>query len=78
MPEPILEKIASETAGKIRVAKLNVDENPLTAGRYGIRSIPTMMVVRDGRIIDKWSGALPEPLLRQRIAHLLNPQGAPI
>jgi thioredoxin 1 len=73
MTEPILEKIARENAGKIRVAKLNVDENPLTAGRYGIRSIPTMLVVRDGRIIDQWSGALPEPLLRQRIAHLLNP-----
>ena len=71
MTEPILEKIARETAGRIRVAKLNVDENPIISGRYGIRSIPTMMVFRGGQIIDQWAGALPEPVIRQRIAHLL-------
>ena len=72
MTEPILEKIARETAGRIRVAKLNVDENPIISGRYGIRSIPTMMVIRGGQIIDQWAGALPEPVIRQRIAHLLS------
>ena len=72
MMEPILENIARESAGKLRVAKLNVDQNPKTANRYGVRSIPTMMVVRDGQIIDQWAGALPEQLLRQRIANILN------
>lgn len=72
MMEPILENIARESAGKIRVAKLNVDQNPITANRYGVRSIPTMMVVRNGQIIDQWAGALPEQLLRQRIAHIVN------
>ena len=71
MTEPILEKIAGETAGRIRVAKLNVDENPIISGRFGIRSIPTMMVFRGGQVIDQWAGALPEPVIRQRIAHLL-------
>ena len=71
MTEPILEKIARETAGRIRVAKLNVDENPVISGRFGIRSIPTMMVFRGGQVIDQWAGALPEPVIRQRIAHLL-------
>lgn len=71
MTEPILEKIARETAGRIKVAKLNVDENPVISGRYGIRSIPTMMVFRGGQVIDQWAGALPEPVIRQRIAHLL-------
>ena len=71
MTEPILEKIARETGGKLRIAKLNVDQNPVTANRYNVRSIPTMMVVRSGKIIDQWVGALPEAMMRQRIAHLI-------
>jgi len=73
MTEPILEKLAKETHGKLRIAKLNVDQNPLTANRYNVHSIPTMLVVRSGKIIDQWVGALPEAMLRQRIAHLINP-----
>ena len=71
MTEPILEKIARETGGQLRIAKLNVDQNPVTANRYNVRSIPTMMVVRSGKIIDQWVGALPEAMMRQRIAHLI-------
>jgi len=72
MTEPILEKLASETVGRLVVAKLNVDENPQTAGSYAVRSIPTMMLMKNGKIIDQWVGALPEPVLRQRLAHVLN------
>jgi len=72
MTEPILEKVAAESADRLVVAKLNVDENPNTAGRYAVRSIPTMMLVKNGQIIDQWTGALPEPVLRQRLAHILN------
>ena len=68
MTEPIVEKLANENAGRLRVAKINVDENPYTAQHYGVQSIPTMMIVKDGRIVDRWMGALPEPMLRSKIA----------
>jgi thioredoxin 1 len=68
MTEPILNKLAQEMQGRLLVAKVNVDENPKLAGRFGIQSIPTMMVVKDGNIIDRWMGALPEPALRSRIS----------
>jgi thioredoxin 1 len=71
MVGPIVEKLAGEHGGKMRFVKVNVDENPLVSGRYGIRSIPTMLVVRDGKIVDRWAGALPEPALRGRIAPYL-------
>ena len=68
MTDPIVKKLAGEMAGRLRVVKVNVDESPRTAERYGIRSIPTMMVFKGGRIIDQWSGALPEGMLRARVA----------
>jgi len=67
MVAPVLDKLASEWAGKVKIAKVNVDENPLAAGRYGVQSIPTMLVVKDGRVIDQWAGALPEPAMRARL-----------
>jgi thioredoxin 1 len=71
MTDPILEKMAGEMAGRVLIAKVNVDENPQTAQRFDIRSIPTMMVVKDGRIVDRWMGALPEPNLRSRLSSAL-------
>jgi thioredoxin 1 len=71
MVEPILEKLAHEMAGRLRVVKVNVDQNPLTAQRYGIQSIPTMMVVKNGQIADRWMGALPEGPLRSRVMPFL-------
>ena len=71
MVEPTVEKLARENTGRVKIAKVNVDENPTIAGRYGIQSIPTMMVVRNGQIIDRWAGALPEPALRSRVAPFL-------
>jgi thioredoxin 1 len=71
MTEPVLEKLAREMSGRVVVAKVNVDENPLVAQRYGIQSIPTMMVVSGGKIIDRWMGALPEPALRAKLAQAL-------
>jgi thioredoxin len=71
MTEPILEKLARELGGRLKVAKVNVDENPALSQRYDIRSIPTMMVVKNGKIIDRWMGALPEPNLRSRVAPLV-------
>jgi thioredoxin 1 len=72
MVEPVVEKLAREMAGQLNVAKVNVDENPAISQRYGVQSIPTMMVVRDGQIVDRWMGALPEMAIRNRIAPHLN------
>jgi thioredoxin 1 len=71
MTEPILEKVAGETGGRLKVAKVNVDENPHLSGRFNVRAVPTMMIVRDGRVLDQWSGALPEPALRGKLAQVL-------
>jgi thioredoxin len=68
MVAPTLDKLAGEMAGRLRVVKLNVDENPITAQRYGVQSIPTMMVVKNGKIVDRWAGAFPENALRGRVA----------
>ena len=68
MTEPVVEKLAREMNGRLKVAKVNVDENPMVAGRYGVQSIPTMMVVKNGQIADRWVGALPEPAMRSKVA----------
>jgi thioredoxin 1 len=71
MVEPIVEKLAHEAAGRMRVAKVNVDENPGLAMRYGVQSIPTMMIVKGGQIVERWAGALPEAALRSRVRRWL-------
>ena len=60
MVAPVLDQLASEYAGRIKVAKLNVDENPMTASRYGVQSIPTMLLFKNGNQVDKLVGALPK------------------
>ncbi len=72
MVAPILEKLAREQTA-LKIAKVNVDENPGLAGRYGTTSIPTMIVVKGGREVDRWVGALPENAIRSRIARWLQP-----
>ena len=57
---PSLEEIATEMAGKVTVVKLNVDENPLVAGKLGIRSIPTLMLFKDGKLGSQKVGAAPK------------------
>jgi thioredoxin 1 len=58
MIAPILDEIAAEYAGKIKVAKLNIDQNPTTPPRYGIRGIPTLMLFKDGNVEATKVGAL--------------------
>jgi thioredoxin 1 len=67
MIEPAVENLARDAAGRMRVAKVNVDENPAVASRYQVHGIPTMMVVKGGQIVERWSGALPEPALKSRV-----------
>ncbi|WP_416972192.1 thioredoxin [Streptomyces sp. 4F14] len=70
---PILDQLAAEHADKIRIVKLNVDENPETAAQYGITSIPTMKVFQGGRPVTTVVGALPKPALEARLAEYLAP-----
>jgi thioredoxin 1 len=72
MTEPILEKLASELHGKLTIVKVNVDESPQLSNRYGIQSIPTMMLLKNGNVIDRWMGALPETALRSRLSRIVN------
>ncbi|GIU67653.1 thioredoxin TrxA [Candidatus Phycosocius spiralis] len=55
---PALEEIANELAGRIVVAKLNIDDNPMTGTRYGVRGIPTMMLFKDGQVLSTKVGAM--------------------
>lgn len=71
MIAPHVDALAREMGGRAIVAKLNVDENPVTAGRYGVRSIPTLLIFKNGQAVDRIVGAQPAPVLRQRLqAHL--------
>ncbi len=64
MIAPLLEELATEFGGKVQVAKVNVDENPVTAANYGIRSLPTLLVFKNGELIDQHVGAAPKPRLK--------------
>lgn len=68
---PILEEIAAETEGKLRIVKLNTDENPQTAAKYGITSIPTMHVFFQGDIAKTIIGAQPKPKLLKELEPFL-------
>jgi thioredoxin 2 len=59
MLAPTIDALARDYAGRVLVAKLDVDANPATAGRFGIRSIPTVLVFRDGRLVDRITGVQP-------------------
>ena len=65
---PILEEIAAEHAGKLRVVKLNIDENPKVAASYGITSIPTMSVFSGGEVVKQIVGAKPKSVLLKDLA----------
>jgi thioredoxin len=71
MVAPVLDQLASEYQGRIKIAKLNVDENPITSSQYGIRSIPTMLIFKNGRQIHKLIGALPRQEIEQHVKSVL-------
>lgn len=74
---PILEELSRELAGRLKVVKVNVDDNQGLARRYDARSIPTLLVMRDGDVVDRVVGALPKPALVARLTpHLKPPRGS--
>ncbi|MCK4243864.1 thioredoxin, partial [Candidatus Bathyarchaeota archaeon] len=68
---PIIEELASDYAGKILFGKLNVDENRTTAIKYEIMSIPTLLVFKTGKLVDRIIGAMPKALLEPKITQYL-------
>ena len=64
---PVIEELASDYAGKAVVAKLNVDENPKIAAQYGIRSIPSLLVFKNGKVVDQMVGALPKNMIATKL-----------
>jgi thioredoxin 2 len=74
---PILAELARETPGRLKVVKVNVDENPVLSRRFDASSIPTMVILRDGREVDRIVGAAPKEVLAARVKpHLPTPKGA--
>jgi thioredoxin 2 len=71
MISPVLEDLAGRHAGRLKVVKVDVDANPTLAARFGAQSIPLLVVIRDGREVDRIVGALPRAALEQRLAPVL-------
>lgn len=69
--EPILEELSAELAGRVRVAKMNVDENPVTAARFNVRSIPTLLAFKEGHEIDRIVGVQPKSEIARRVERLV-------
>jgi thioredoxin 1 len=67
MVAPIIDELAREYAGKVVFGKLNVDENPQTAMQFGIMSIPTLLIMKNGKEIDRIIGALPKHSIEERL-----------
>lgn len=63
MVSPVVDEIAQDYAGRVKVVKINTDENPTVASQYGIRSIPTLMIFKDGDKVDMVVGAVPKTTL---------------
>jgi thioredoxin 1 len=71
MIAPVVEELANEYDGKVSFAKLDVDANPKTAMQYGVRSIPTLLIFKDGKPAETVIGAVPKSVLKKRIDKVL-------
>ena len=71
MVAPIVEQLATEYEGQIKVGKLDVDANQHTAVRFNVRSIPSILFFKDGKLVDTVVGAVPKPILERKVKELL-------
>ena len=71
MLAPTIDQLSSEMSGRVKVAKLNIDENPGVANRYGVRSIPTLLVLKNGREVDRLVGVQPKQEIVRRLENAL-------
>ena len=72
MIAPIVEELAREYDGKLKVGKVDVDSNQQVSMQFGVRSIPTLLIFKDGKVVDQVIGAVPKRLLAEKIAKHLN------
>jgi thioredoxin 1 len=70
MVAPMLEELAQELNGKVKIAKMNVDENPNTPPLYGIRAIPTLIIFRGGKIVEQITGVVPKDQLKSKLENV--------
>ncbi len=68
---PVVEELAREYTGRVKVAKINVEENPQTPGQYGVRGIPTLILFKNGQVFDQVMGVVPKDKLRQMLERAL-------
>lgn len=71
MVAPVVDKLAESYKGRFKFCRLNIDQNPQTAARYRIMSIPTLLFLKDGKVVDTVIGAVPEQTLKPKIEALL-------
>jgi thioredoxin len=71
MIAPVLDQLAAESGGRYKIAKLNVDENPRTSQQFGIRSIPTMLIFKNGKLVDQLVGAVPKQAIAAKLQAFL-------
>ena len=72
MIAPVIDELATELAGRVKVAKLNVDENPAIASRFALRSIPTLLVMKGGREVDRLIGVQPKQEILRRLERAMS------
>ncbi len=68
---PVVELLAGEYAGKVKVVKVNIDENPKTPTQYDVRSIPTLLMFKDGKVVGQIVGAVPKPKIEELVKKAL-------
>ncbi len=69
---PVIEELAGEYDGKVKITKMNVDDNPITPGRFGIRAIPTLILFKGGQAVDQITGAVGKPMIQAALDRLLD------
>ena len=68
---PIIDQLAEEYDGKVKIAKMNVDENPATPGRFGIRAIPTLILFKDGKVVEQITGAVGKTVIENALKKVI-------